>query len=641
MRKTGWPYPTRGWILAVGAGLWLLAFGLVWRQWSRMDGPRSSPTETITVELAEADELPVATAVRPPPTPTDGFVGSEACAKCHSIIAETYRSHPMSRSVGRVPGDHEVEDFAGITAFQPPGNRRYRVERTESEVVHHETMLDAHGEIIEDLAASVNMFIGSGTRGKVYAVNRGGLLFESLISWYGGQWGLSHGYEPLSRRNFERRIPDVCVMCHAGRMANVPGQDDVFEEPLFLETSIGCERCHGPGEKHVARREAGEIAAGQSGPGGGLRDDTIVNPASLDPARRESICNQCHLQGEQLVPRYGRTFYDFRPGQLLEEVWTVSVEGTGVRSDGMTKSVSQVQQMRESACYRGSQGRMSCNSCHPAHSVPESGTKADYYRGRCLECHAKRGCSLPEGQRAEPPAENSCVHCHMPRLDALDISHASQTDHRVGRSPAVQLPDDPSSPMASNWELFDHAEQRLARWEVDRVRGLNRVHIAPLNRLMAEAYYREAEALLRSSLRAAPDDVPALEALGRSLMEQQRADGARECLERVLQIRPRREKTLDLLAEIHYRRGELAAAIEYGERLLAVNPWIARYYARQADMLRGAGRLDQAIECGEKSLRLDPWQGQVRGWMVDACRDAGDESTGARHAEFLRRMRGG
>ena len=118
MRKTGWPYPTRGWILAVGAGLSLLAFGLEWRQWSRMDGTRSSPPETVAVELPEADELPVAVAVRPPPTPTDGFVGSEACAKCHSAIAETYRSHPMSRSAGRVPGDHEVEDFVGMTAFR-------------------------------------------------------------------------------------------------------------------------------------------------------------------------------------------------------------------------------------------------------------------------------------------------------------------------------------------------------------------------------------------------------------------------------------------------------------------------------------------------------------------------------------------
>ncbi|HUY34493.1 MAG TPA: tetratricopeptide repeat protein, partial [Pirellulales bacterium] len=320
---------------------------------------------------------------------------------------------------------------------------------------------------------------------------------------------------------------------------------------------------------------------------------------------------------------------------------TVSVEGSGVRDDGMTRAVSQVQQMRASACYQRSEGRMSCNSCHPAHSLPDPETKADYYRGRCLECHAERGCSVPEAERATPPAENSCVYCHMPRLSAHDIPHASQTDHRVGRSRTVQPPEDPNGALASEWELFDHAEQRLAPWEVDRVRGLNHVQMALLNRLIAPVKFREAEPLLRSSLRAAPDDVRVLEALGRVLLEQERAGEARECLERLLEIRPRQEKALDMLAEIRYRAGEFAKGIEYGERLLAVNPWIARYYARQSDMLRRAGRLDQAIECGEKALRLDPWQSQVRGWLVEAYGDAGDESTSRRHAELLRRMRGG
>jgi len=722
----------RGWTLGIAAGLLLLVVGVAWRQSPPVDAGSTSPSGSVVDAPPRDDETPLVPALKPPPTSADGFVGSEVCAQCHAAIAESYRSHPMYRSAGRVPGENEVEDFEGQTEFQPVGNRRYRVDRSETEVVHHEFMVDARGETIDDLAVPVHVFIGSGTRGKTYAANRGGMLFESLISWFssdGGRWNLSPGLEPLSRRNFERRVPGACIMCHAGRVANVPGDDDAFEEPLFLEAAIGCERCHGPGEKHVARQEAGEVTAGQSDSGGGLRgdsggglrgdsggglrgdsggglrgdsggglrgdsggglrgdsggglrgdsggglrgdsggglrgdsggglrgdsggglrgdsggrlrDDSIVNPERLDPARRESVCNQCHLQGELAVPRYGRTFFDFRPGQLLDEVWTVSVEGSGVRDDGMTRAVSQVQQMRASACYQRSEGRMSCNSCHPAHSVPDPETKADYYRGRCLECHAERGCSLPEAERATPPAENSCVYCHMPRLSAHDIPHASQTDHRVGRSPTVQPPDDPNPGWDSEWELFDHAEQRLPRWEVDRVRGLNHVQMALLNRPSAALNFREAEPLLRAALRAAPDDVRVLEALGQTLFGQSRGAEARECFQRLLEIQPRHETSLEMLAELSYDRDDFDAGIAYGERLLAVNPWIATYYARQADMLRRRGQLTQSLACGEKALRLDPWQTQIRAWLVEVYRMTGDGAASARHAEFLRRMRGG
>jgi hypothetical protein len=627
---------TRHWILGVGTGLILLAAGLAWRKWPSVEGGLTARPGSAADVPAPADETPVRPAVKPPPTPVDGYVGSEACGKCHAAIAESYRLHPMYRSAGRVPGENEVEDFEQQTEFEPPGNRRYRVEHTKTEVIHHEFMVDSRGEVIDDLAVSQHLFIGSGTRGKTYAVNRGGRLFESVISWFspdGGRWGLSPGYEPLSQRNFERRIGGACITCHAGRVANVPGENDTFEEPLFLEEAIGCERCHGPGEKHVVRQEEGKVIVGH--------DDSIVNPGRLDPARRESVCNQCHLQGEQSVPRYGRTFYDFRPGQLLDDVWTVSVEGNGVRFDGMTRAVSQVQQMRASACYQQSEGRMSCNSCHPAHTVPDSGAKADYFRGRCMECHAERGCSLPEIRRGGASAEKSCIDCHMPRLATHDIPHLSQTDHRVGRSPNTQLPNDPNPPLVSNWELFDHAEERLERWEVDRVRGLNRVHVAQRNKLSAPVYLREAEPLLRSALRAAPDDVRVLEALGQAMFGLERAGEAREFFERVLEIQPFHERSLEMLMEICHGAGDFNQGTKYGERLLKVDPWIVRYYARQADMLRGIGQLEKALERGEQALRLDPWQTQIRSWLTQAYRIAGDESAAVRHADVLRRIRGG
>jgi hypothetical protein len=62
----------------------------------------------------------------------------------------------------------------------------------------------------------------------------------------------------------------------------------------------------GPGELHVRRRRGQK-----ADPGDG--DDTIVNPRRLEPALREAVCEQCHLQGQARVLRRGRGPFDYRP----------------------------------------------------------------------------------------------------------------------------------------------------------------------------------------------------------------------------------------------------------------------------------------------------------------------------------------
>ena len=54
----------------------------------------------------------------------------------------------------------------------------------------------------------------------------------------------------------------------------------------------------------------------------------IVNPAKLPSRPRDSVCEQCHLSGEARIPHPGRRVADFRPGQALEEVFSVYVFDT-------------------------------------------------------------------------------------------------------------------------------------------------------------------------------------------------------------------------------------------------------------------------------------------------------------------------
>src|SRR5207249_3474992 len=145
------------------------------------------------------------------------------------------------------------------------------------------------------------------------------------ISWFSQkeQWDLSPGY--TGDRLFDRPIVPQCLFCHCNDARPVVGTVNRYEQPLFRWHAIGCERCNGPGELHVRS---------------GDRLD-IVNPARLDPALREAVCEQCHLQGESRVARRGRESpFDYRPGLPLYAFSSVFVRLPELRDN---KAVDQVE----------------------------------------------------------------------------------------------------------------------------------------------------------------------------------------------------------------------------------------------------------------------------------------------------------
>ena len=241
----------------------------------------------------------------------DEFVGSDACAACHTRIWNSYRRHSMGRSLASVEEAAPIENYE-TAEFAPPGPRRYRVERTATRVRHHESLTDRDGTLLYDQGVDVAYALGSGKRGRAYLIEHDGLLFKSSIAWFSREqaWGLAPDYAPESHQRFERRITDGCINCHAGHVQAVASAPDTFAAPVLIESAIGCERCYGPGRRHIAAHEAAE---------GKLADELIVNPSRLDGPRQTDICAQCHLHGEATVLRTGQKPYDFEPGQRLEE----------------------------------------------------------------------------------------------------------------------------------------------------------------------------------------------------------------------------------------------------------------------------------------------------------------------------------
>jgi len=100
-----------------------------------------------------------------------------------------------------------------------------------------------------------------------------------------------------------------------------------------------------------------------------------------------------------------------------------SAHGTGAAAGDTFELNSAGYRLLESRCYRGASGKLTCTTCHPAHTF--SKTPAEY-RMVCRGCHP----AMHEG------AALDCVRCHMPKRPALDAPQTQPimvTDHRIRR----------------------------------------------------------------------------------------------------------------------------------------------------------------------------------------------------------------
>lgn len=597
-------------------GAWWLASLIL----NRNSPPTSLPQNS---SQAGASRVPVIDA---------DFVGSKVCATCHGHISETYRQHPMGRSLAVPHEATPIENF-DVTEFSPPGPRRYQIEQTADWVRHHEMLADEDGTMLYDQSVEVAYTMGSGKRGRAYLIEHDGMLFKSSVAWFSlpKEWGLSPGYPPEQHKRFERRITDGCINCHAGRIQVHRTAPDTYVKPVMAELTIGCERCHGPGRKHVEAQESGTLAA--------LANDHIVNPAKLDAARRESICAQCHLHGKATVVRTGQKVFDFQPGQLLEDNRIVFVTPPGTGSESATNALSQVEQMATSVCFQKSAGRMGCSSCHDPHAVVPPESQTEFYRAKCLACHETRGCGLPTKERLAREATDSCIACHMsPVLHVGNILHVSFTDHRILRHPqSDQSGEKARSPATSEYAVFDNADQRLPKHELDRANAF--LLLGGVDRKTPTASdARRAEQLLLPLLQTQPNDIDILENLGAACLIQGRSFDASEWWKEALTVDPRRESVLEHLAMLSFDQRQLKPAREYLQRYVAVNPWHGAIYGRFAGVLGAMGEWPESIVAAERALELNPTLIQLHGWLANAYQQVGNSAESERHRQLLVRM---
>ncbi len=565
------------------------------------------------------------------------YVGDDRCADCHVEQAESYRRHPMGRTFGLVSRGRVARPGDGRAAsYDPTAQNRFEalgvefsVEPRRERIMHRAVRHDRQGGLLTDVEEEALLMLGSGTHGHSYLLNHDGYLFHSPISWYREKntWGLSPEFEAIYPK-----VPPItvrCLFCHSNDAGWVEHTRNHYQAPRLHSKPIGCERCHGPGELHVAARTGQDVA--------GLVDDTIINPGRLAPALREAVCQQCHLRGEKRIERRGRQPFDYRPGLPLQQFWSVFVRRPE-RADG--RKLGHVEQMYLSRCFQQSNGKMGCISCHDPHVLPAPEEKAVYFRGRCLKCHEETSCSLALAARRRKQKEDDCTACHMPAVERATIAHAPLTDHRIlRRAEATKRPAAPpekASPDESPVISFYPDRRDPQDKGVARDLGLALTEFGWEGAMpFREQFCRKALPLLETALQVWPEDVPVLEAKGYALSQQGRGSEALATFRAALALAPRREWTLVLAAEQADLLGHGEEAVAYWRRAIAVNPWMPEYHAPLARLLAQRQEWLKAVEECEAALRLNPASEQTRVLLITCCIRTGGKARARREFETL------
>lgn len=521
-----------------------------------------------------------------------GYVGSDACRQCHPKEFESYLQTSHSRSLARIDPDAEPKNAVFDHA---PSGRRYRVTRRDGQLVHEEKLLLPDQSEFPLTSTPLKYRVGSGKFARTYLCDYGGgFLFESPVTWYESAqaWSMTPGYDRPGHRSFSRPVLENCLWCHSG-------QTSVADTSHFrlrpMEEAIGCERCHGPGESHVAFRN--EKAPVKDAP------DPIVNPRQLSRKLSEAICQQCHLQGEIHVGGRDVRDADFRPGLALEQFGTVY----RLRKSGTEMTVvGHTEQLSESPCYQQS-GTLTCITCHDPHQSVSADRRVSHNRETCIRCHEDRGCKLETSLR-ETQAKNDCVHCHMPK-SATEVPHVAFTHHRIGIHPlktsSAAAEEDLLAPLSDLSQLSEADRERsrmLAKLQMYLKRG-GEFQRSDAGRVLAGK--------IESWMRNLPQDVDVETEFARTQFLFSRGDvaGAKLAAGRALasaRIRSEEQAALlDQLGQLDFQQGRFADASQRFRDLVKLRCQGQDWFRLGLTEDR-RGDLPSALLALERALQLEP-----------------------------------
>ena len=314
------------------------------------------------------------------------YVGSAACAKCHTQIYDRWKKTPMANVV-RDPHQHPE-----ALAEDPTSNP------------------------VSPFRADQVAFVYGSLWKQRYFTKIGDDYYPLPVQWEfkNQKWSKYHVGDGTDwwvpfypSQNTARPTGPLCDGCHS--------VDYNIHTRQVAEWNVGCERCHGPGSAHAehATRE------------------NILNPAAMNYVAASDTCIQCHSQGRPVTDPIEGQHYDwpvgYHVGLNLRDYWKLEEVNLGKTdfyyfADGTAhKNRMQGNDFVQSMMYtRG----VTCFDCHDVHGTGNYAQLRRPVEQLCLDCHSPQSPNGPRTATLEEhthhklhSAGSECVACHMPKIE--------------------------------------------------------------------------------------------------------------------------------------------------------------------------------------------------------------------------------
>ena len=401
-----------------------------------------------------------------------GYTGSEACRDCHQQAYDNWRGSHHDLAM-QLPSPETVLGNFDNTAFTHDGvtTRFYR------EGDRYMVRTDGEDGKLQDFPVEyvfgvypLQQYLLPLTRGRLQALT---VAWDSRSPEEGGQrWfhlypdeEIDHS-DPLHWTGPYHNWNTRCAECHSTDLRKNYDAGSRSFSTTFEEVNVGCEACHGPGEKHIELARADSL--GSTPHAGfpvelGQRGEWAFQAQSSIAGRREPLssraqidsCGRCHARRGTLGDyHYGAELLDthrlslpqwplyYHDGQIRDEVY---VYGSFLQS-------------------RMQQAGVVCSNCHEPHSLA---LRAEG-NGVCAQCH--KPAEYDTQQHHHHPTGSTgaqCANCHMPETTYMVVD--PRRDHSM-RIPRPDLSIVTGSPNActgchqdrdNNWAL-----ESLRQWRV-------------------------------------------------------------------------------------------------------------------------------------------------------------------------------
>jgi len=501
-----------------------------------------------------------------------GYVGNQACAKCHAQIYESYMRTAMANASG--PATENL--IAGEFTHKLSGVH-YKIATENGKVV---LTFDRPGDPFVHGEREFLYYIGQGRRGRTYLFSTDGFLFESPVNWYADRhlWDMAPAYGSSPTMPLNLPATTSCMHCHlSGVRAPLAGSDNLYPDPPFFFSGVTCERCHGPGAAHALNGTA-----------------PIVNPSKLSPTLRDQVCMQCHLEGNAAIERAGKHIYEFRPGDDLSSFVRYYVL-TGNVPPGL-RATSQFEALAESGCKKKSGDALTCTTCHDPHQSVSPENRAAYFRVECVSCHGEKFAAKHHKNQPD------CTSCHMPVSQSSDVAHTQVTDHRIPRhsqSSAAAAAQPSSSAIPTLIPFLDTPDSSKDTRDL----ALAWQSIVNSGMTMAQP---QTERLLQAALPDSPNDPALLSALAFAAQQRGNLAEAASLYQKTLVLDPDSLEAASNLAAIEANQGHFAEARKLWQSAFERAPAKSEIGMNLARLYCASRQFDDARSTLLRVLRFNP-----------------------------------